>query len=166
AEMALQVAGFDGSPVRLAVAGQPSGALVRVGGGEPVPASLVPLDDGCLLTVAGRSSRVLSAADGDTTWLELDGVTHAIAAFAPRPRGTEVGASGGEVRSPMPGAVIAVTAKPGDLVRQGDVLLVVEAMKMEHGLAAPRDGTVGPLMVRLGDQVVVGQLVATVTDTP
>jgi acetyl-CoA/propionyl-CoA carboxylase biotin carboxyl carrier protein len=166
AEMSLQVAGPDGSPVHLAVSGQPAAAHVRIGAGEPVAASAVRLDDGLLLTVADRSFRVLSAVDDDTTWLWLDGATYAIAALAPRLRGTDAGASGGEVRSPMPGAVIAVHAKPGDVVRKGDVLVVVEAMKMEHGLPAPSDGTVGPLAVRLGDQVALGQLVTTVTAAP
>jgi len=166
AEMSLPVAGPDGSPVHLAVSGQPAAAHVRIGAGEPVAASAVRLDDGLLLTVADRSFRVLFAVDDDTTWLWLDGATYAIAALAPRLRGTDAGASGGEVRSPMPGAVIAVHAKPGDVVRKGDVLVVVEAMKMEHGVPAPSDGTVGPLAVRLGDQVALGQLVTTVTAAP
>jgi biotin carboxyl carrier protein len=51
----------------------------------------------------------------------------------------------------------------GDPVTKGDVLLVVEAMKMEHALGAPFDGVVGDLQVRVGDQVVVDQLLATVT---
>ena len=166
AQMSLSVAGPDGLPVHLAVSGQPAAAHVRIGAGEPVAASAVRLDDGLLLTVADRSFRVLSAVDDDTTWLWLDGATYAIAALAPRLRGTDAGAFGGEVRSPMPGAVIAVRAKPGDIVRKGDVLVVVEAMKMEHGLPAPSDGTVGPLAVRLGDQVALGQLVTTVTAAP
>jgi acetyl-CoA/propionyl-CoA carboxylase biotin carboxyl carrier protein len=67
------------------------------------------------------------------------------------------------VRSPMPGSVIAVRVAAQDPVAKGDVLLVVEAMKMEHALAAPLDGVVSELAVRVGDQVVVDQLLATVT---
>jgi len=166
AETSFPVAGRDGFPVEVAVSGQPTAAQVRVGGGAPVAASALPLADGFLLTVAGRSSRVLSAAHGDTTWLWLDGASYAIAAAPRRARGADAGAAGGEVRSPMPGAVIAVSASAGDVVRKGAVLVVVEAMKMEHGLAAPIDGTVGPLEVRVGDHVVVGQLISTVTATP
>ncbi len=62
----------------------------------------------------------------------------------------------------MPGAVLAVRVALGDEVEEGEVLLVVEAMKMEHALAAPFAGTVADLTVRTGDQVVVDQLLATV----
>ncbi len=63
----------------------------------------------------------------------------------------------------MPGSVIAVHAAVGDDVAAGDVLLVVEAMKMEHALTAPVDGAVSELTVRVGDQVAVDQLLAVVT---
>jgi acetyl-CoA/propionyl-CoA carboxylase biotin carboxyl carrier protein len=66
----------------------------------------------------------------------------------------------------MPGAVVAVRAAVGDDVREGEVLLVVEAMKMEHALTAKLAGTVTDLTVRVGDQVVVDQLLATVAPRP
>ncbi len=166
AEMRFQVAASGSSTIHLAVSGPSADARVRVGGSEPVAASVVPLDDGCLVTVAGRSSRVLSVTDGGTTWLWLDGATYAMRPLVPRLRADDSGAAGGEVRSPMPGAVVAVHAKPGDVVDKGDVLVVVEAMKMEHGLAAPIGGTVGTPMVHVGEQVVVGQLLVTVTGAP
>ena len=53
----------------------------------------------------------------------------------------------------MPGKVIAFLAKAGDAVKQGQPLAVMEAMKMEHTIAAPRDGTVAELLYRVGDQV-------------
>jgi acetyl-CoA/propionyl-CoA carboxylase biotin carboxyl carrier protein len=63
----------------------------------------------------------------------------------------------------MPGSVIAVHVGQGDSVTKGQPLLVVEAMKMEHTLNAPLDGTVGELLVRVGQQVKVDELLATVT---
>ena len=58
----------------------------------------------------------------------------------------------------MPGAVVAVHVAEGERVEEGQVLLVVEAMKMEHALAAPHAGVVVELPARAGDQVVVDQL--------
>ena len=53
----------------------------------------------------------------------------------------------------MPGQVIAVSVKPGDRVKAGAVLAVVEAMKMEHSVAAPRAGRVASVNCRVGDRV-------------
>jgi acetyl-CoA/propionyl-CoA carboxylase biotin carboxyl carrier protein len=59
----------------------------------------------------------------------------------------------------MPGTVVSVRASSGHEVRAGDALVVVSAMKMEHVLVAPRDGTVD-ILVREGDSVVVDEVVA------
>ena len=64
--------------------------------------------------------------------------------------------SQGGVTSPMPGQVIAVNVKPGDKVAQGDVLVVVEAMKMEHSVAAPKSGTVAKVLCAMGERVEEG----------
>ena len=59
----------------------------------------------------------------------------------------------GGLAAPMPGKVIAFLAKAGDTVTQGQALAVMEAMKMEHTIAAPRDGTIAELLYAVGDQV-------------
>ena len=78
------------------------------------------------------------------------------------------GAADPEVRSPMPGTVVAVPVSDGDEVQAGEVLVSVEAMKMEHHLVAPLAGTVH-LAARTGDLVKADQVLATVhphsTDT-
>jgi 3-methylcrotonyl-CoA carboxylase alpha subunit len=56
----------------------------------------------------------------------------------------------------MPGKVIALLVEPGARVRRGQPLLVMEAMKMEHTIAAPGDGVVERLLYRVGDQVAEG----------
>ncbi len=62
----------------------------------------------------------------------------------------------GGVVAPMPGQVIAVNVKPGDKVKQGDVLAVVEAMKMEHSVTSPKDGEVKSVACQAGDRVEEG----------
>jgi 3-methylcrotonyl-CoA carboxylase alpha subunit len=64
--------------------------------------------------------------------------------------------SRGGIAAPMPGQVIAVNVKAGDVVKQGDVLVVVEAMKMEHSVSAPQAGTVKKVMFAPGDRVEEG----------
>jgi 3-methylcrotonyl-CoA carboxylase alpha subunit len=64
--------------------------------------------------------------------------------------------AGGSLAAPMPGKVIALLVEPGTAVRRGQPLLVMEAMKMEHTIAAPADGVVERLPYRVGDQVAEG----------
>ncbi|MFN2260015.1 MAG: biotin carboxylase N-terminal domain-containing protein [Parasphingopyxis sp.] len=69
-------------------------------------------------------------------------------------------ASDGAILSPMPGKIIAVSVGEGDVVAKGDKLLTLEAMKMEHTLVAPFDGTVAELDAQEGGQVSEGALLA------
>jgi 3-methylcrotonyl-CoA carboxylase alpha subunit len=62
-------------------------------------------------------------------------------------------AEGGRLTAPMPGKLVAFLAKAGDSVAKGQPLAVMEAMKMEHTISAPRDGTVAELLFAVGDQV-------------
>ncbi|MBT3235582.1 MAG: biotin/lipoyl-binding protein [Bdellovibrionales bacterium] len=68
-----------------------------------------------------------------------------------RRRNSQGGA--GEMRSPMPGWVLKVLVKEGDQVKEGETLLVLEAMKMEHAIKAAIDGTVAVVHASVGDMV-------------
>jgi 3-methylcrotonyl-CoA carboxylase alpha subunit len=74
----------------------------------------------------------------------------------PLARGGAEAGTAGVIEAPMPGQVRSVQAKAGDVVAKGDRLVVVEAMKMEHSLTAPRDGTVAEVLTAPGAQVEAG----------
>jgi 3-methylcrotonyl-CoA carboxylase alpha subunit len=96
------------------------------------------------LTVYAHGERVAVFAPGDSIVLQhIDPIAHA----------GEGATEGGRLTAPMPGKVIAFMARAGDAVKQGQPLAVMEAMKMEHTLSAPRDGTVAELLYAVGDQV-------------
>src|SRR5690606_1014143 len=80
------------------------------------------------------------------------------------PRFPEPGAAlaAGSLVAPLPGAVVRVAVAEGDEVAAGDVLLVLEAMKMEHPVLAPAPGRVTSLPVAAGQQVDTGQVLAVV----
>jgi len=69
--------------------------------------------------------------------------------------------------APMPGRVVQLLVAAGERVRQGQPLIVVEAMKMEHTIAAPRDGSVAAVHYALGDLVEEGaELIALAAPDP
>ena len=94
--------------------------------------------------------------DGDLVYLHF-GDAEAVMALVPRhPRPELAAADPGTCAAPMPGKVARVRVAVGEDVRKGDVLLVLEAMKMEHSLQAPEDGTVLAVYVSEGDTVAEG----------
>jgi 3-methylcrotonyl-CoA carboxylase alpha subunit len=68
----------------------------------------------------------------------------------------DTAAEGGRLTAPMPGKVVSFAVQAGDAVKKGQPLAVMEAMKMEHTIAAPADGTVAELLYAPGDQVAEG----------
>lgn len=66
-----------------------------------------------------------------------------------------------KVNSPMQGKILSVSASVGQAVKKGDVLMILEAMKMENEVVAPEDGTVASIDVAAGDSVDVGAVLAT-----
>ena len=85
---------------------------------------------------------------------------------AKRPRaalkGDKKGASDGALVSPIQGTILRVAVESGATVKAGDLICVVEAMKMENEIAAPRDGTVQDLAVTIGDTIKIGAKIATI----
>jgi biotin carboxyl carrier protein len=69
----------------------------------------------------------------------------------------------GGLTAPMPGRVRMVVAAPGTRVSRGEVVLILEAMKMEHAIRAPRDGTVARILSREGDLVEAGAVLAEIS---
>ncbi len=73
------------------------------------------------------------------------------------------GPGGDAILAPMPGAILSVAAKAGEVVEMGQTVIVMEAMKMEQSLKAPRAGTIAEVMVGAGDQVGDGDTLVTLT---
>lgn len=164
AETNWRVSTSGGHPVTVTISGPPLAARVRIGDGPWLEASGEPMDGGLLLTVAGQTSEVTAFTHqgGNETWLHLDGATWTLREESLRARISDEPTHNGDIRSPMPGVLIAVNVGEGEAVREGQVLLIVEAMKMEHALSAPFDGIVERLVVHEGVGVVVDQLLASV----
>jgi 3-methylcrotonyl-CoA carboxylase alpha subunit len=126
--------------------------------------------------VEGRESALQFTPQGDGLWVQFNGVrTHStvhaqgevrhvftpqgatrITVLDPLAHAGEAAQEGGRLTAPMPGKVVSFAVKAGDKVKAGQALAVMEAMKMEHTISAPQDGTVAELLYAPGDQVADG----------
>ena len=80
---------------------------------------------------------------------------------APAAPAPAAGTGGNTITAPMQGRILDVNVKAGDSVKSGQVLLIIEAMKMENEVVAPRDGVVDSVSVSKGDAVVTGDPLVT-----
>lgn len=78
------------------------------------------------------------------------------------PAAKKPSAEGEKIEAPMPGNIFKVNVKPGDSFKAGDVLFILEAMKMENEIKAPRDGKVIEVGVEVGAQVDTGDVLAVI----
>ena len=114
------------------------------------------------ITVNGNTYEVLvEEADVSSTPVAYTAPT---AAPAPKSVDTKpaanVGAGAVKVTSPMPGTILAVKVTAGQTVKKGDVICVLEAMKMENDIPAPQDGVIASINVQKGASVNAGDVLA------
>ena len=152
--------------------------------GERAKAELTYLHDGALTLTIGNVTGALSFAargegievrfggqrlfatvyaDGETDHVFSERGATRIVNVDLLAHAGETHSEGGRLTAPMPGKVLSFNVKPGDEVREGQVLAIMEAMKMEHTIAAPGDGVVAELLYAPGDQVDEGAELLTIT---
>ena len=109
-----------------------------------------------LLTVGEETRRIGVHRDGDAVWL-CDGAAEPARFEVAAQAGGAARAGGGSLEAPMPGVVIAIRAEPGAEVEEGEVLVVLESMKMELSVQSPRAGVVAEVLAEVGEQIARGQ---------
>jgi len=80
--------------------------------------------------------------------------------------GSAVSGGGGEthrVTAPMPGLILRIEKSTGDAIQEGDLIMVMEAMKMENEIHSPASGTITEISVKQGDQLKAGDLLAVIS---
>src|SRR5690625_3051978 len=80
------------------------------------------------------------------------------------PEPVEAGRDGSPVEAPLRGAIMSIRVSEGDTVQAGDVLLTLEAMKLENEITAPSAGVVGRILVKEGDAVELGDVLVTLRE--
>ena len=154
---------FKGEPAKATLTYGHDGALELAVGDVSGPLVFAKSAQGIDIQFAGQrlSATVYSqgevdhvfAARGATQITAIDLLAHA----------GESQAEGGRLSAPMPGKILSFSVKAGDTVKKGQPLAVMEAMKMEHTIAAPADGVVEELLYAPGDQVTEGSELLKIT---
>jgi acetyl/propionyl-CoA carboxylase alpha subunit len=138
------------------------GVVVEVDG-EPLAVTLVALTPDVVdVELDGVRRRIQVHQIGDTAYVD-SALGSSVLVELPRFPEPGSGLAAGSLTAPMPGTVVRVEAEKGQIVSAGDVLVVLEAMKMEHAVRAPVDGTVDDVLVAAGQQVDDGAVLVVVT---
>ncbi|SDE18771.1 3-methylcrotonyl-CoA carboxylase alpha subunit [Massilia sp. PDC64] len=125
--------------------------------GKVHPLALVSQHDGrYAIRLDGQAIQGTVRRDGETLHVFTGGLHHVLDWHDPLAHAGEHETADGRLTAPMPGKVVAVIASNGQHVRKGEPLVIMEAMKMEHTIAAPSDGLVEEVLYQVGDQVADG----------
>ena len=146
-DLTLQHGGIDHA---LRAFPRPDGTFALEAGGRR---GAVGRHDGDALAIDGVRCRVPVVRDRDTFWVIVDGAAWPLRLVDPLAPPRSEGAGGDRLVATMPGRIVAVQTEPGAAVKRGEVLLVLEAMKVQMRLTAPRDGVVAAVRAVLGDLV-------------
>ncbi len=125
--------------------------------GKTHPLALVAQHDGrYAIRLDGQAIQGTVRRAGETVHVFTGGLHHVLDWHDPLAHAGEHETADGRLTAPMPGKVVAVIASSGQHVRKGEPLVIMEAMKMEHTIAAPSDGLVEEVLYQVGDQVADG----------
>ncbi|MDB5859559.1 MAG: acetyl/propionyl/methylcrotonyl-CoA carboxylase subunit alpha [Ramlibacter sp.] len=148
---------FGGTHTKAALRYLHDGALVlAVNGARSMPLAFRATGDAIELQSGGGRTRAVVYTLGETDHVFTQAGAAQIVSIDLLAHAGDHAAEGGRLTAPMPGKVVSFSVKAGDKVSKGQALAVMEAMKMEHTIAAPADGTVAELLYAPGDQVAEG----------
>jgi geranyl-CoA carboxylase alpha subunit len=140
--------------------------LVTVGGDHLVELHSATLPDIVFSVNGHRQKATVVQTPDDKVWVHLHGDTFALQLVNPMPVPSETQESAGLLHAPMPGKVIKVAVAAGDVVERGTLLMILEAMKMEHRIEAPFSGIVEAIHYEQGDTVQADEVLLALIESP
>jgi 3-methylcrotonyl-CoA carboxylase alpha subunit len=159
---------FRGSPHTVELEylrGRPAAVSVDAGARNPLEEALIA-DDTVAARIGERRRQARYLLGGTRVYLWAGAEQYELAIDDPRTHEFAASAASGGLSTPLPGVVVAVAVAVGQQVAAGDVLMVIEAMKMEHTLSAPYAGTVQAIHFARGDRVPEGSELLTLARDP
>lgn len=145
----ITVQGADPREVRLTRRGDTATVWVD---GRAVELALRQVGAGLQAQVDGAAEPVWVATAGDVVFVHAFGRAWEVGVVDPAERSGRGGAASDSATAPMPGVVVGTSVEPGDEVLEGQPVVLIESMKMQTQITAPRDGVVARVHLRVGDQ--------------
>ena len=143
---------------------RPEGYLLDLPGGELLVRGELDTNGDLLADLGGARVKATVVRHGATLTIMKRGRSHTLTIHDPYALAGDEEGTGGKLTAPMPGKVVAVMVESGDQVEKGRPLMILEAMKMEHTITAPRDGFVARLNFTVGCLVSEGVELLTLAD--
>jgi len=142
---------FDSSTLDLTPSGKNYNVMV---GDKSSLVEIIKSENGKLdLLIDGKNITAYVSSDGAKRWVTVNGQTFVLTKSSGTKRGGGKHEHSGKLSAPMPGQIRAVNVKESEAVTKGQTLVVLEAMKMEIRIQAPRDGIVSSVSVEVGQTV-------------
>ncbi len=148
--MSIQVTLDGGEPqnVELARSGDRSTVWID---GVACPATISDAGGASVIEVEGRAETIYTVVDGDTVFVHAFGRSWTLLVTDPVESAIREGQVSDAALAPMPGVLISVEVQAGDEVTKGQIIAVIESMKMQTQIPAPRDGVVDRVLVDVGN---------------
>lgn len=142
---------YNGQTYTVRLERRPDGSQIAHINGEAVPFSARPVQEGGWhLTFAESSTRAYTATMGDQRFVQIEGQAYALTTVTSTSQRRRGAAASGDLTAQMPGQIRDVRVQEGDAVEAGQTLVVMEAMKMEMRITAPRASRVKRVLVQAG----------------
>ena len=159
--------GIDGAQTRLELERTGDEYRFRLGDRDERRAQLAEVEPGVYsVLIDGRSYEAHAEPGADGAWITIRGRRFHVSIADPRrwtaKRAGALGQERENILAPMPGKVVRVLVEPGDTVKAGQGVIVIEAMKMQNEMKARRGGRVAAVPVREGETVGAGAILATI----
>jgi acetyl/propionyl-CoA carboxylase alpha subunit len=137
----------------LDIVAEGDGYAISQGGATSLVKVVEEAEGRMVLLIDGRRVVATVSADGQRQWVTVGGQTVVLTKSSARRKGAASHDDSSELSAPMPGQVRAVNVKSGEKVSKGQVLIILEAMKMEIRVQAPFDGLVSAVNAQVGQTV-------------
>lgn len=144
---------YNGQTYAVRLERRPDGSQIAHMNGQEIPFVARPMQEGWQISLEGESTTAYTAALGDQRFAQVNGQTYTLNVVTSASTRRRSAAASGDLAAQMPGQVRDVRVAVGDEVEMGQTLVVMEAMKMEMRITAPRAAHVKRVLVQAGEVV-------------